>query len=92
MHFFHVKSHQTESSSLASADLQRKGVISLNYVCSCKEITPLFESLLKPNYCSQFDEILHEKIVIQDLLKTFFRINLSLLEAEIRRFFMYRKR
>ena len=64
MHFFHVKSHQTESSSLASEDLQRKGVISLNY-------------------CSQFDEILHEKSAFQDLLKTFFRINLSLLEAEL---------
>ena len=41
-----------------------------------------FEGLLKPNYYSQFDETLHEKIAFQDLLKTFFRINLSLLEAE----------
>ena len=73
MRFFHVKLHQTDSSSLASADLQRKDVISLD--------EPFFEGLLKPNYCSQFDEILHEKIAFQDLLKTFFRINLSLLEA-----------
>ena len=41
-----------------------------------------FEGLLKPNYCSQFDEILYEKIAFKDLLKTFFRINLSLLKAE----------
>ena len=63
MPFFHVKFHQTEPSSLASVDLQRKGVISLNYVCLSKEITPFFEGLLKPNYCSQFDEILHEKML-----------------------------
>ena len=74
MRSFYIKFHQTESSSLASADLQKKGVISWMNI--------FFEGLLKPNYCSQFDETLHEKIAFQDLLKTFFRINLSLLEAE----------
>ena len=41
-----------------------------------------FKGLLKPNYCSHFDETLHGKITFKDLLKTFCRINLSLLEVE----------
>ena len=50
------------------------------------KMTPFFESLLKPNYCYQFAEILIQKTAYQDLFKTFFRIDLSLLEAEIHRF------
>ena len=38
MQFFYIKSYQAESTSLASADLQRKAVISLNELKS--EITP----------------------------------------------------
>ena len=73
---------------MASAGLQRKGIISFDELTSFKEITLFFEGLLKPNYCSQFDEILHEKIGFQDLFKTFIRINLSLLETENQHFLM----
>ena len=57
MRFCYVKFHKTESSSLASADLQRKGVIYLNCCFGCSHNPPVTWSHMKTHKFDVFPPI-----------------------------------
>ena len=78
MQILQVKFHQTEISSLASAGLEIKGVISLDEQTSFKEITAFLLRSAEASLMKSYMKKSHFKIYS----KLFFGINLSLLEAE----------